>query len=279
LIFAKTIAAVVLAGSTLIGAAHSRRAVVNPNANPPVVTITAHDYYFDPIPDIPSGVVDLRLHNTGKDFHHAAIFKLAGRHTAADFVATLKNPGPPPAWATPTPGPNAPPLGQTSNSIAELTPGNYVVVCFIDTNGGVPHVMKGMSRGFRVVKSANTSRAPKADMNLTVADYSFKFVPEITAGTHLIRISNTSMQPHEIEIFRLLDGKTAKQLHDWALTPMTTPPPGLPVGGIVGIMPGTHPEFRVTLTTGHYVAMCFITDAKDGKPHILHGMEYAFELK
>lgn len=246
---------------------------------PPVVTLTARDYAFDSIPDIPAGVVDLRLHNLGPDFHHAAIFKLFGGHTAAEFVAASKNPGPPPKWAMPVPGPNAPPVGGTSNVIAEYTPGSYVVLCFVDTNGGVPHFMKGMSRAFRVVPSANKAKGPKADIAATVVDYAFKFTPALTAGEHTVRITNGAKQLHEIEIFRLDDGKNAKELHDWLIGPMKSKPPADAVGGVVGVLPGSHPEFRVTLTAGHYVAICFVPDAKDGKPHFLHGMEYAFEVK
>jgi hypothetical protein len=278
LLIAKAVSGAVLSAAVVGGWWSSHAATVKP-ANPPVVTITSRDYSYDPIADIPAGVVDLRLHNLGPDFHHASIFKLAPGRTAEQFIAALKSPGPPPMWATPAPGPNAAPVGESSNSIAELTPGNYVVMCFIDTNGGVPHFMKGMFRAFRVVPSANTGRAPKADMNLNLFDYGFKFAGPVTAGSHIIRISNTSMQAHEIELFMLDDGKTAKDLHGWLFGPMNTKPPASAVGGVTNVPPGAHPEFRVTLMPGHYVANCFIPDAKDGKPHILHGMEYAFEVK
>lgn len=250
----------------------------NPHV-PPVVTLTAHDYFFDPVPDIPAGVVELRLHNMGKDFHHAAMFRLAPGHTAAQFVAALKNPGPPPMWATPVSSPNAPPLGQTSVVYSDLTPGSYIVMCFIDTNGGVPHFMKGMYRPFRVVRSSNSGRAPKADLDVSLFEYGFKFSVPPTAGAHTVRLSNTGKQPHEIEIFRLEDGKTAKELETWVLGPMTTKAPAQPIGGVVNVTPGAHPVFTTTLTAGHYVVYCFLPDAKDGKPHIMHGMQYAFEIK
>ena len=264
--------------AAFFGLPSSRTPALKP-ATPPVVTITARDYTYDPIADIPAGVVDLRLHNLGPDFHHAAIFKLAPGKTAAQFVAALKNPGPPPAWATPVPGPNAPRVGETSNSIAKLTVGNYIVMCFIDTNGGVPHFIKGMSRGFRVVPSRNASRAPKADIHLSLFDYGFKFAVPPGPGPHVVRLSNLALQPHEIELFRLDDGRTAEELHAWLLGPMTTRPPAAPVGGVMNVPPGANPEFRVTLDTGRYVAICFVPDSKDGKPHILHGMEYAFEVR
>lgn len=272
LVFAATVAA--LAG----GPKANRLDAIKPGS-PPVVTITARDYAYDSIADIPSGVVDLRLVNLGKTFHHAAIFKLGMGKTAADFVAAVKNPGPPPKWATPVPGPNAPSLGATSNSISELTPGNYIVMCFIDTNGGVPHFMKGMFRGFRVIPSSNRSKAPKADMGIAMFDYSFHFKPTVTSGTHIFRLNNTAKQTHEIELFLLEPGKTATDLHAWLLGPMTAKPPAEVIGGVMNVPPGSHPEFRATLTSGHYVAACFIPDAKDGKPHFLHGMEYAFEVK
>ncbi len=270
--------AISVAAVAMLAAGAAKPVAMHPKV-PPVVTLTARDYAFDPIPDIPAGVVDLRLHNLGPDFHHAAIFKLSGSHTAEQFVAAMKNPGPPPRWAMPVPGPNAPPVGGTSNVIAEYTPGSYVVLCFIDTNGGMPHFMKGMSRAFKVVPSSNAAKGPKADIALTLADYSFKFSPMLTAGEHVVRVSNAAMQPHEVEIFKLDDGKTADELHAWLIGTMTTKPPADGVGGVVGVMPGAHPEFRVALTAGHYVAACFVPDAKDGKPHFLHGMEYAFEVK
>jgi hypothetical protein len=266
------IAAVTLGGWT---AFHSN--TMNPAA-PPVVTITAHDYYYDPIPAIPSGVVDLRLHNLGKDTHHAAMFRLSNGKTAADFMAAIKNPGPPPVWATPVAGPNAPVPGGTSNAITDLLPGNYVVLCFIDTNGGVPHFMKGMYTGFRVVPRRNPARAPKADASLTLFDYGFKFEPALTSGSHTVRITNTSAQPHEVEIVQLIPGKTAAQLHTWLLGTMTTEAPAVPIGGVVNVAPGSRPEFRVSLTPGKYVAFCFIPDARDGRPHFLHGMEYEFDV-
>lgn len=278
MLIAKAVSGAALA-AVAVGGWWTSHAPASKPAAPPVVTITSRDYSYDPIADIPAGVVDLRLHNLGPDFHHAALFKLAPGKTAAEFVAALKSPGPPLAWASPMPGPDASAVGATSNSIAELTPGNYVVMCFIDTNGGVPHFMKGMFRAFRVVPSANRSRAPKADMQVTLFDYGYKFSPAPVPGIHLIRISNVSRQAHEIELFRLDDGKTAKELHSWLLGPMSTKPPAEAVGGVMNIPPGAHPEFRVTLDTGHYVAICFIPDARDGKAHIFHGMEYAFDVK
>jgi hypothetical protein len=31
-------------------------------------------------------------------------------------------------------------------------------------------------------------------------------------------------------------------------------------------------QFTVELTPGNYALLCFLSDSKDGKPHLMHGM-------
>lgn len=264
--------------SAVIGAAMAASLALKP-ASPPVVTLTARDFQFDSIPDIPAGVVELRLHNAGPNIHHAAVFKLRAGKNVGDLVAALKNPGPPPRWAMPVPSPNAPAPGDESNAITTLSPGRYAVFCFVDMPGGVPHFMKGMARQFNVVASRNIAVAPKPAIHLVLADYNFKFNKTLTAGTHVIHAVNVAKQGHEVEFFQLAPGKTITDMVSWIEGPMTTPPPGKPMAGIVLMMPGATGEFRITLTPGEWGAICFIPDAKDGKRHYMHGMTAQYTVK
>jgi len=50
------------------------------------------------------------------------------------------------------------------------------------------------------------------------------------------------------------------------------PAPGALFGGVSGIMPGSHAFVPVDLPAGQYALICFVPDAKDGKPHFAHGM-------
>jgi len=277
-IIAKMVSTAALAALSLGGWKSSRVVPMHPDA-PPVATITSHDYTFDAVADIPAGVVDLRLRNQGKDLHHAAIFKLASGKTTGDLVAALKNPGPPPSWATPVPGPNAPTPGEESNTIVALTPGNYALLCFVNTNGGVPHFMKGMVQSFKVVASTNSGRMPKADVKVKMFDYSFQFSKPVKAGAHTFRFTNIAKQPHEIELFQLAPGKTLPELISWLSGPMKSQPPAKPMGGVMNVPPGGKAEVRVTTTPGQWAAVCFIPDAKDGKPHFMKGMQYAFTVE
>jgi hypothetical protein len=273
------LAALAYAGATGgLKPAERHFAFAKPKA-PPVITIIARDYTYDPIPDVPAGVVDIRLHNVGPDIHHAAIFKLGAGKTASDLAAALKKPGPPPSWAEPVAGPNAPVLGEYSNEIVTLSPGNYVAMCFVNTNGGIPHFVKGMVRAFKVVPSKNKAKEPSPDTHIELFDYNFKFSKPVTAGRHTFHVMNSGPQVHEIELFQLAPGKTLAELVTWLSGPMSGPPPGKPMGGIVNMPPGGHALFRQTMVAGEWAAICFIPDAKDGKPHFMHGMELQFSVK
>ena len=45
-----------------------------------------------------------------------------------------------------------------------------------------------------------------------------------------------------------------------------------PLGGVVFLDKDGRGTFEVELTPGDYGLICFVPDAKDGKPHLAHGM-------
>jgi hypothetical protein len=53
---------------------------------------------------------------------------------------------------------------------------------------------------------------------------------------------------------------------------MAGPPPAHFLGGVSPIAVRQENELALTLTPGHYVLLCFVPDAVDGKPHLAHGM-------
>src|SRR5881392_3749457 len=127
-------------------------------AAPNVVTLTATDYAFA-VPDtIPAGLTTLRLVNQGKELHHASLVRLGDGKTIADFRAGLdaamKNHTPPPPWIAFAGGPNAVTVGDTAWATQALEPGSYVLVCWIPSADGAPHIMKGMLRPIAVVGPA-----------------------------------------------------------------------------------------------------------------------------
>jgi hypothetical protein len=237
------------------------------------ITVTAKDFAFEAPSEVPAGVTTLHLVNRGKELHHLQILKFEQGKTLNDFMTALNKGGPTPTWAVEVGGPNAPAPGGEFSATLPLEAGNYAFVCFVDTPDHMPHIMKGMSHPFTVTPATNTAATePTADVTVTLADYNFALSQPLTVGKHTIRVENTSVQPHEIEIVQLDSGKTVDDVLKWAAT-YKGAPPARPLGGMTGIAKGRHGFFTVDLQPGNYGLICFYPDMKDGKPHFMHGMK------
>ena len=268
------------AAADTTAAARASAAATPATAN--VVHVTAKDYTLTAPDTIPAGLTTLHLMNEGKEGHQAQLLKLTDGKTYADMVAGMKamKPGaPPPSWIVPVGGPNAAPPGGTSAATQTLEPGNYALVCYIPAADGVPHIMKGMSRGLVVVPSTTAAAPePTPTTTLTLSDYKFDFSSPLKSGENIVRVENTADQPHEVVLFKLPPGKTFKDFQAWLPVSEKTPPPAIPYGGVVGQVKGGHAFFTATLDAGDYVLVCFFPDAKDGKPHFVHGMVQAVKV-
>jgi len=243
-----------------------------------VAIVHTKDFSIDAPDSVSAGWTTFHLVNDGPSLHHVQLVRLDSGKTAQDLAAAMKNPGPPPRWAVFVGGPNAPDPGTQSNATLNLTAGNYVMLCLVDMPGGVPHFAKGMTRPFTVTAaSGSTGTEPTSDVAVSLADYKFNVQGALSAGTHTVKVSNAGPQPHEVEIMRFDPGKTVDDLNAWMKNPQG-PPPAHALGGVDAIVPGTTAYFTTDLTPGDYALMCFIPDAKDGKPHLEHGMIKQFKI-
>lgn len=246
--------------------------VASTAAAPNVVTVHARDFAYDSLPaQIPAGMTTFKLINDGQTLHHMEIVRLDSGKTLANLEAELAKPAAPPSWAVFEGGPNAPDPGKQSNATLDLQPGNYAILCLVDVPGGVPHFAKGMVRPFTVTAATGPqSPAPTSDVTITLSDYVFDLSTPLTAGTHTFAVKNAATQMHEVELVRLAPGKTVEQLLSWINKP-SGPPPAAAIGGIAPFS-GTTKYFTADITPGTYALICFVPDAKDGKPHFMHGM-------
>jgi hypothetical protein len=252
-------------------------------ATPAVFTITAKEFSYDAPDTVTAGMVTIKLLNQGKELHHVQLLKLDEGHTAAELGEGLKHmkpTDPPPPWIHEVAGPNSPIPGTGEFSITEdIAPGNYAIVCFIPGADHIPHAMKGMVKALTVVPATSASAAaPASDISVTLSDYAFAVTPAITSGKHVIKIENSASQAHEMLIAQLAPGKTPADLAKW-VDDMKGPPPATPMGGISGMTKGATVYVPVDLPPGEYGLLCFLPDAKDGKPHVAHGMMTQFTVK
>lgn len=250
-------------------------------AMPNVVTITASDFALAAPDTIPSGVTAFHL-VAASGVHHAMVVKIGEGKTYADFIAasrTMKPTDPFPSWLTEIGGPNPPAAGDTTIVLHDVAPGTYALFCVVDIPDKVPHIAKGMVRELTVVPAAAaTAAAPTSDVSMTLLDYGFEVTPALTAGEHVIKVTNTAAQSHEFFIARLDSGKTMADFGQWAAT-YSGPMPGKALGGLAPMAPGGTAFVRVQLTPGNYLMLCFVPDAKDGKPHLEHGMAREFTVQ
>lgn len=245
--------------------------------------IVAREFTFDLPAEIPAGYTMIRLRNAGTLPHHAVLARLEDGHSWTEFrdsVPGMLKSGKIATWVVGVGGPGGVMPGDSSVVGLTLEPGHYFVACWIPVPDGQPHILKGMIRPLEVGPAAAGGGAPEptADLEIKTVEYAFQLSGPVTAGPHVVRIENVGAQEHEVQLMQLAPGKTAEDLAAWAASDLQGPPPAMPIGGLDGLAPGRHGYLYLDLPAGDYLMTCFIFDAKDGKPHIVHGMQLPLKV-
>lgn len=275
----------------------------------PTVAFTAKDFEFlDLLASIPGGLTRLSMIQEGPSDHHAMFMRLNDGVTADDFMAALQSGdfGAILGAAVSLGGPNAGAVGTTTNVIADLAPGQYMVVCLIpDEETGMPHAAMGMLTPLEVTGAGGQMEPPASDVSIDLVDFAFEGLSsEMAAGKSTWAITDTGEQLHEIVIYRMADGVPYSVAESIFLAPpvaspaagleatpeaMATPeaaaspeasgpPPFSPVAGIAPMNPGLTNYLEVELDSGDYFAICFIPDFETGAPHFALGMIKPFTV-
>lgn len=248
------------------------------------LTLGAGDYAFDWPETIEAGRMVITMENTGREPHHAQLVRLREGVTLDDARAALPHLEEDPAamlsLVTLQGGPGIIVPGATQRLILDLKPGTYVWVCGIPAADGEPHFAKGMLAPFEVVPDGTEAAAePEADGRLALQDFAFALPEPIGAGRQLWEVVNEGHQPHEFLLAQLAPGATALDFAMAAFDPAAEgPPPGMPVGGLQAVEPGTTAWLELDLAPGTYGAVCFIPDPASGEPHIALGMVAEFTV-
>ncbi len=250
-----------------------------PHAAPHQVTVVARDFAFELPASIPAGLTTFRLVDRGGQEHHMSIYRLDAGKTLGDGLNALikAGQGPRPGWLHPVGGPNAVmPDGEATATLV-LEPGDYMAYCEVPGPDPMPHFMKGMAKGFSVTGPARPAALPAADVTVRLTDYDFVPSTPLTPGRHVVAVTNAASQPHMLVMNRFPPGQpagqAAKDFLAWAYDPKGKLGPGTAVGGVTEIPPGATVLMEGTFAPGTYLLICFSPDAKDGKPHFMHGMQ------
>jgi hypothetical protein len=113
------------------------------------VVIQLVDYAFKIQGALTAGRHTIRVENAGAEPHEVGWLKLASGKTVEDLEAWMQNPdGPPPASSVG--GISSLAANQEAYFEVALTPGDYVLFCFVTAPDGRPHTAHGMIQHIRV---------------------------------------------------------------------------------------------------------------------------------
>jgi hypothetical protein len=116
----------------------------------PDMTITLTDYAFGLSTPLTAGTHTFEVRNNATQIHEIELIRLAPGKTLDSMMRWLSSPnGPPPGSAI---GGIAPFIGAPNYFTADITPGNYLLFCFVpDATDGKPHFMHGMAKTITVM--------------------------------------------------------------------------------------------------------------------------------
>src|SRR5262245_57351302 len=250
---------------------------------PKVVTFTAADFSFQTPKQIAAGPTEIKLDNHGMETHQAALVRLTAGATPAQYLGALAtNFGSAAKFGTFVGGPNEAAPAHSSAVVANLEPGNYLVLCLIPSpSDGKPHALKGMQASLVVTPPAVAAPAtPRDTPTLELKDFSFDLPQQYQGGP--LQVVNHGTQAHEAVIVQLPDGVELSDVVASAVpafTPAKVKQPYLDIAGTTPLAPGEKAFLDLKLEPGRYALLCFLPDStKPNTDHLHNGMATVFTV-
>jgi len=248
----------------------------------PEIKINSADYSYTAPETVTAGWVRVILTNSGTEPHHVQFLRLNDGVTVQQFEDALKQgEGPALAMTKQVGGVGAVHPGGMAGAVINLPAGEYVILCLIPSpSDHVAHHAKGMIKSLTVSEGDNTASEPTASLTVQLKDFMFDLPASLPAGKNVIMLINEGPEPHEFNILRLEEGKTADDVLKFLKGEAGGPPPFAPVGGMNGLDVGVSGYAELDLMPGNYVAICNIPSPKgNGAPHFMLGMVKEFTVK
>ncbi len=275
-----------------------------PKAAPPtpgLVEVVANGLTFNAPDTIPSGWVTFRFRNEAPFTHFAVLERLpdgigleqqqrevapafqAGmdRLAAGDAAGAGAAFGKLPPWFGKVvfdggPGLTAP--GHVSETTVNLTPGTYLLECYVKTAGTFHSFNRdptahGMVHQFTVTDAGSGAPEPTADLQVTVSgDSGIVMAGDPQAGRRTIAVHFADQAVyenfvgHDVHLVRLQDSTDLGALEAWMdwrrPEGLNTPSPAEFLGGTNEMPAGSTAYLRVTLDPGRYAWVAEVPDAR-----------------
>lgn len=242
--------------------------------------IVATDAGFDAPKNVAAGLRHIVFENRGSEIHEAMLVKLPQGMSASDYVAAVKRGSLFPKGAVDCSGPGLTSPGERAEIWLRVDPGQYILICW---NGD--HARTRSIHPFTADHLIVDDEVPKAEAVLKLVDFRFEIEGNLRRGVQVIRIETPGPAMHEVDFFRLHEGKTVADLRRWRKEDAGGPAPADALGGALD----SHDLKRVVwlrkdFSPGRYVLHCempLTTDAS-ASTDITHadlGMVREFEIK
>lgn len=229
---------------------------------------------------IPAGMTHIAFHNRGTSIHEVMFVRLPDGMNAEAYAAEVRSGIDFPEGAIDCSGIGLTSPGESSEAWLELEAGTYILVCwFRDHSDAVAPAIVVQGVRDRDVPP------PRTDVTIRLIDFRFEVIGTIRSGDNVLKVETVGPSMHEVDIFRLEEGKTIDDLRAWQKGGKAGPAPARAVGGVLDSHDIGRPVwFKRSFAPGRYVLWCnmdMIQNAGVNDPHVTHadaGMFHEFEL-
>jgi hypothetical protein len=217
--------------------------------------IVATDESLELSDSVFAGMSHVIFHNQGTKIHEAMFVKLPDGMTGKNYLDIVAEGHDFPVGGIDYSGPGLTSPGQIVEMWLNLDPGNYILACWFDS-----HLTSIPIQSLTVHKSkSGTSTPPKEDLTLKLIDFRFELDGSIRKGVQVIKVETMGPSMHEVDFFRLKDGKTINDVKEWQKDIKKGPIPIVALGGVLD----NHDISRViwikiNFDPGLYVLWCYM---------------------
>jgi hypothetical protein len=248
------------------------------------VVATDHTFTISPEGELRPGWTELRLRNDGAEAHQIMFARIkddvdpaalaaagagdssgAGAIEFVDMLGGVSYIGP----------------GHEITAMVDLPEGPVMAMCYVPDANGVAHALMGMTATLNVGSSAvapTDGDEPLAG-TIELADGGYQLPDTWTPGWY--RVVNTDDQLHELSLMRLGRSPEADETEELVadLAANRTPAVELEaVGGMGAVSAGFDGYLYLDLEPGAYLAVDFMPDPGEPRPHMLDGYYATFEV-